>query len=142
MSDLRGLRELGNRYKCARLAIDEIERLREKVAELENWHREASETTANVALDYARMKIERNTIKQCLRDVVRLFLAEIDEFGGYYETNEQVNTQVNELMAAARYVPCERCTDGVLKGNAKQIWDDPEIHESCDCTNGWRPKDE
>ena len=97
------------------------QRAEARVAELEAWHEESSETVANIALDYAQMKIERDTAEQRLRDVM------------IEACNRPLDVTV-AIAKAAGYVRCKRCDgDGILM---------MEIGLSggkrCDCINGWR----
>ena len=110
-----------------------------RVAELEAWHEESSETVANIALDYAQMKIERDTAEQQLRDVVKWGMEYFGESG-----------HLSPFMEKAGYVRCE--CGGSGRTSHRVIYDAMmqefvELHrlhqEPCPCvdagTTGWVP---
>jgi len=106
----------------------EIERLRSRVTELEEWHREGGETTGEVALAYAAEKIAREKAEARLRAVV----------GGVFLAAQHGNVKpaVAENMAVlAGYERCGWCNgEGWIRDNERNE------ERPCDCIYGWRPR--
>jgi hypothetical protein len=68
-----------------------------------------------------------------LEAVVRVAWDLMDEY------TKTLPEEVARLYEAAGYGRCERCDEtGCVLPQYKQIWDDPELQEPCDCINGWR----
>jgi len=114
---------------------DEIERLRARLSE--RCLCTLADDCSCPVCDGERQRARADRAEARLRAVVEFLASEpIEEWLSVWEFR-------GEAIQLAGYERCERCDDtGNLKPDCKQIWDDPEISEPCDCINGWRPKGE
>jgi len=113
----------------------EIERLRSRVAELEEWHREGGETTGGVALAYAAEKIAREKAEERLRAVVKEAAAWCRVDPGLVH----LRAAGAAVMGILEYGRCERCGGA----GCVPVREGGEGYVDCpDCIYGWRPRGE